>query len=262
MTLATANAYHLGDNLLTLHFLRALSKAHPEKDFNHAAAASYLPQLAPLAADRPNLTLTALDAHSLWPRLDTWLGAGGWFYGQPDRHDFAAIYLRHFANLARSMGLPAPFTTARQLLFDYPALAPRTRSYTGIRGILVINSAPQSGQFPGFSHDGFDAIIARLHAAGHTVYTTAPSRTPDALCTLDLGASVTDIGRLSTDHIDAIIGVPTGPMWPTFNIWNADTIKLRLLLLAYERVELLPEHTVHANHLSLVPEILTAHGLL
>ena len=91
---------------------------------------------------------------------------------------------------------------------------------------------------------------------------TAPSRTPDALCTLDLGASVTDIGRLSTDHIDAIIGVPTGPMWPTFNIWNADTIKLRLLLLAYERVELLPEHTVHANHLSLVPEILTAHGLL
>jgi hypothetical protein len=51
-------------------------------------------------------------------------------------------------------------------------------------------------------------------------------------------------------------------MWPTFNIWNADTIKTRILLLDTERVDILPEHTVHANHLSLVPEILKDRGLL
>jgi hypothetical protein len=263
--IATYNAYHLGDQLFTLHYLRAQAKAHPEITFIHGTHATYLAQLAPLTADLANLTVCemgpSLRAVGVTP-VDTWLGYSGWFYNQPDRHDFVAIYLRHFANLSRTLGLACPFTTARDLLFDYPALAPHTDRYTGLRGILVINSAPQSGQFPEFSHDGFDRIIAQLHAAGHCVYTTAPSRTKDALCTLDLGSSVTDIGRLSADHIDAIIGVPTGPMWPTFNIWNADTLKLRLLLLDTERVDILPEHTVHANHLSLVPEILKEHGLL
>jgi hypothetical protein len=50
-------------------------------------------------------------------------------------------------------------------------------------------------------------------------------------------------------------------MWPTFNVWNAATIKLRLLFLGHERVELTP-NTVHANSLSLAPEILRDHGLL
>ena len=268
---STFNAYHLGDNLFTLHYLRALAKAYPEIHFTHAAPATYLDQLTPLTADLPNLSLSALSSSTSTsslqlapPALNTWLGADGWFYGQPDCHDFVAIYHRHFANLSRALGLACPFAGAdpRDLLFDYPALAPRTQAYTGLRGILVVNSAPQSGQFQSFSHDGFDRIIAQLHAAGHTVYTTAPSRTPDALCTLDLGSSVTDIGRLSADHITAIIGVPTGPMWPTFNIWNADAIKLRLLLLDTERVDILPESTVHANSLSLVPEILQSRGLL
>jgi len=267
---STFNAYHLGDNFFSLHYLRAQAKAYPEIHFTHAAPATYLTQLAPLTADLPNLSLSDLSSSTSTsplqraPRLDTWLGASGWFYHQPDRHDFVAIYHRHFANLSRSLGLACPFAGAdpRDLLFDYPALAPRTQAYTGLRGILVVNSAPQSGQFQSFSHEGFDRIIALLHAAGHTVYTTAPSRTPDALCTLDLGSSVTDIGRLSSDHVDAIIGVPTGPLWPTFNIWNADTIKTRILLLDTERVDILPEHTVHANHLSLVPEILKDRGLL
>jgi hypothetical protein len=265
--IATFNAYHLGDNLLTLHYLRALAKSYPEIHFVHHSRAEYLTQLAPLTADLPNLSLSALSllpsCHSYGP-LDTWLGAAGWFYSQPDKHDFVAIYHRHFANLSRALGLACPFAGAapRDLLFDYPALAPATTAYTGMRGILVINSAPHSGQFQSFSHDGFDRIIAQLHAAGHCVYTTAPSRTKDALCTLDLGSSVTDIGRLSTDHIDAIIGVPTGPLWPTFNIWNADTIKTRILLLDTERVDILPEHTLHANHLSLVPELLQTAGLL
>lgn len=260
--ISTFNAYHLGDQLFTLHYLRAQAKAHPAIHFSHAAPETYLPQLAPLTADLPNLSLSAAESAIFRAPLNTWLGADGWFYSQPDRHDFVAIYLRHFARLSHALGLPAPFTTARDLLFDYPALAPATAAYTGLRGVLVVNSTPQSGQFQSFSHDGFDRIIALLHAAGHTVYTTAPSRTPDALCTLDLGCSVTDIGRLSADHVTAIIGVPTGPMWPTFNVWNANTTPLRLLLLDTERVNLLPESTVHANHLSLVPELLKTYGLI
>jgi hypothetical protein len=260
--IATYNAYHLGDNLLSLHFLRALAKAHPEIYFTHAAPKSYLPQLAYLTADLRNLTLTDLNAHSAWPRLDTWLGAHGWFYTQPDRADFVAIYLRHFSNLALWMGLPCPFTTARDLLFDYPALERGSSPISNRcqRRILVINSAPQSGQFQSYDPAAFDRIITSLTDAGHLVYATAPSRTA-TLCTIDTRMDITAIGRLS-QAADVIIGVPTGPMWPTFNIWNADTITLRLLLLDTERVDILPESTVHANHLSLVPEILKDRGLL
>jgi hypothetical protein len=258
---ATYNAYHLGDNLLTLHYLRGLAKAYPAFHFTHAAPATYLGQLAPLAADLPNLSLSALHDSPPPPTAhNAWLGADGWFYGQPDRHDFVAIYLRHFRRLSQALGLPSPFTKARDLLFDYPALQ-MPAADGGVARILVVNSPPQSGQFQSFSHDGFDRVIALLDAAGHNVITTSPSLIADIPCTQAQRMDVTAIGRLA-QRCTAIIGVPTGPMWPTFNIWNADTIKTRILLLDTERVEILPESTVHANHLSLVPELLKTAGLL
>jgi hypothetical protein len=259
---ATYNAYHLGDNLLTLHYLRGLAKAYPAFHFTHAAPATYLDQLAPLAADLPNLSLSALHDSPPPPTAhNAWLGADGWFYGQPDRHDFVAIYLRHFRRLSQALGLPSPFTKARDLLFDYPALeSPLPAELDDGHRILVINSAPQSGQFPAYDPAAFDRIVRDLRNAGHIVATTSPS--PHAsLCTQDTRMDITAIGRLS-QTATAIIGVPTGPIWPTFNIWNADTIKTRILLLDTERVDILPEHTVHANHLSLVPEILKDRGLL
>ena len=259
---ATYNAYHLGDNLLTLHYLRALAKAYPAFHFTHAAPATYLGQLAPLAADLPNLSLSALHDSPPPPTAhNAWLGADGWFYGQPDRHDFVAIYLRHFRRLSQALGLPSPFTKARDLLFDYPALeSPLPAELDDGHRILVINSAPQSGQFPAYDPAAFDRIVRDLRNAGHIVATTSPS--PHAsLCTQDTRMDITAIGRLS-QTATAIIGVPTGPLWPTFNIWNADTIKTRILLLDTERVDILPEHTMHANHLSLVPELLQTAGLL
>lgn len=258
---ATYNAYHLGDNLLTLHYLRGLAKAYPVFHFTHAAPATYLGQLAPLAADLPNLSLSALHDSPPPPTAhNAWLGADGWFYGQPDRHDFVAIYLRHFRRLSQALGLPSPFTKARDLLFDYPALQ-MPAADGGVARILVVNSPPQSGQFQSFSHDGFDRVIALLDAAGHNVITTSPSLIADIPCTQAQRMDVTAIGRLA-QRCTAIIGVPTGPLWPTFNVWNADTIKTRILLLDTERVDILPEHTMHANHLSLVPELLQTAGLL
>jgi hypothetical protein len=259
---ATYNAYHLGDNLLTLHYLRGLAKAYPAFHFTHAAPATYLGQLAPLAADLPNLSLSALHDSPPPPTAhNAWLGADGWFYAQPDRHDFVAIYLRHFRRLSQALGLPSPFTKARDLLFDYPALeSPLPAELDDGHRILVINSAPQSGQFPAYDPAAFDRIVRDLRNAGHIVATTSPS--PHAsLCTQDTRMDITAIGRLS-QTATVIIGVPTGPMWPTFNIWNADTIKTRILLLDTERVDILPEHTMHANHLSLVPELLQSAGLL
>jgi hypothetical protein len=264
--IATYNAYHLGDNLLSLHFLRALAKAHPALTFVHGAPENYLPQLAPLTADLKNLSVVSMgpalrSAAGTAEALNLWIGHNGFFYGQPDRHDFVAVYLRFFARTAFLLGLPSPFTTARDLLFDYPALYDLPVKITGTEErVLVINSAPQSGQFRSYDPISFDRLVQDLRYAGHIVVTTAPSLYA-SFCTQDTGMDITAIGRLS-QTATAIIGVPTGPIWPTFNIWNADTIKLRLLLLDTEQVNILPQSTVHANSLALVPEILAERGLL
>lgn len=262
----TFNAYHLGDNLVTLHYLRALAKAYPDRHFIHYASPQYLAQLEPLTADIPNLLLNTLHVPTtLVPALpyahDTWFGAGGFWYGQPDVSHWCAPALRYFAQLTARLGFPAsanPLREPRDFLFDYPALQMPVAD-GGVERILVINSPPQSGQFSGFSHEGFDRLIAQLDRAGHNVITTSPSLITDIPCTQAQRMDVTAIGRLS-QRCRAIIGVATGPMWTTFNKWNPTA--LRVLLNDRERVDILPEITVHANSLSIVPEILKDHGLL
>jgi len=257
-TISTFNALHLGDNLVHLHFLRHLAQTYPEIHFTHGAPDEHLAQLYPLWQDIPNLTVQSI-ALTGQGAINAWVGAGGWWYQQPDTHDWAKAYLRWFQTLARAMGLESPFTCPRDFLFDYPALrAPATDG--GISEILIINSPPMSGQWRAFDHEAFDRIIAQLDRAGHSVATTSPSLFSHIPCTRDQSMDVTAIGRLS-QRCKAIIGCVTGPMWPCLNVWNADTVQLRIHLLDRERVEIAP-NTVHTNSLSLVPEILKERGFL
>jgi hypothetical protein len=47
-------------------------------------------------------------------------------------------------------------------------------------------------------------------------------------CTADAGLSITGTGNLSLDAAH-IIMIATGPAWPTFNIWNRDSVKFRII---------------------------------
>jgi hypothetical protein len=258
VTLHTFNAFHLGDNLLHLHFLRRLAAAYPQIEFRHTTQPAHHAQLLPLVADLPQITLEADFATLPAGALNAWRGAGGWFYAQPDPWDFLQIHLRWFRHLAAQMGLESPIACARDLLFDYPALqAPPADG--GLERVLVVNSPPRSGQWQGFDHSAFDRLIAQLDAAGHNVVTTSPSLLPHIPCTQAQQMDVTAIGRLS-QRCPVILGCVTGPMWPTLNIW-ASPATLRIHLLDTERVELTP-NTLHTNSLSLVPEILQDRGLL
>lgn len=269
-TVSTFNALHLGDNLIHLHFLRKMAARYPEIHFTHGAPDQYLAQLAPLAWDVENLELLSIATVGQGA-INAWRGAGGWFYQQPDQYDFLQIHLRWFRELAKLMGLASPIHCAADMLFDYPSLhAPPedlsaaavglATAYDHADHVLIVNSPPLSGQFHGFSIAGFDRLIGRLHDAGHRVVTTHPSIFGDIPCTQDVGMDITRIGRLS-QRCKAIIGVVTGPMWTTLNVWARETVKLRVHLLDHERVDLAP-NTVHANSLSLVPDILQGRGLL
>lgn len=260
-TIATFNAYHLGDNLLHLHFLRKMAAAYPEIYFTHRSHPAHQSQLLPLVMNLPNLSLNPALPNP--EEINAWRGAENWFYRQPDTHDFLQINLRWFALLAEKMGLESPIRCARDLLFDYPALAPEVaagvpacRSYD----FLIVNSPPNSNQWQGFSADGFSSLACLLWNEGHEVITTAPIAPGGLLpCTQDQKLDVTAIGRLS-QSVRCIIGCVTGPMWPTLNIW-AKPETLRIHLLDTERVELTP-NTVHTNSLTLVPEILRDRGLI
>lgn len=257
IVIKTFNAFHLGDNLVTLHFLRALARANPDRKFRHCCSSLYLPQLESVVNDLPNLNVAALDECA--DGVNTWCGTDGWWYRQTDTTDWAANYLRWLAIVADRLGFPCPFTQPRDLLFDYPALKSGAVPW-GIKGILVVNSPPLSGQFAGFSSDGFDRIIRLLYNAGHTVVTTQPSLIEHVPCTQDHRLTITGIGRLS-QQCRAIVGVATGPMWTTWNVWSDTTVDHRIILSDRERVDLSP-NTAHANSLSLVPELLRERGLI
>jgi hypothetical protein len=261
-TIATFNALHLGDNLVHLHFLRKLAQQYPDIHFTHGAPDQHLAQLYPIWQDLPNLTVQSI-ALTGQGAINAWRGAGGWFYQQPDQNEFTKIHVRWFDHLAKEMGLESPIREPRDLLFDYPALS---KSETGDRkpetgeaefDFLVINSPPQSGQWSGHDPCKWQHMISHL-SVKRTICT---SPQPFYLCTRDFNMDVTAIGRLS-QRVKCIIGCVTGPMWPCLNIWNADTVKLRIHLLDHERVDYLPDRTVHTNSLSLVPELLKERGLL
>jgi len=245
--------YHLGDSLIHLNFLRRVAQNHPEKRFIHAAHGVLLPQLAELVADVPNLSLRPLDLRENGS-FDAWKARKGGFYNDPERNNWVLYHLQHFERLAADMGIENPVKSPRDLLFDYPALENGTIEPFDV---LLINSMPFSGQLPGIKPEHFDELIGRLMDSGYSVVATAKS-SYSLPCTQP--HSVTAIGSMSM-ACKYIIGVATGPMWPTFNVWNFDTVQCRLILLEPERIHLTP-NTEHAAGISQAIEILEARGIL
>lgn len=232
MTHRTHCALRLGDNLAALHLLRALARAYPERRFYHAAHPWYLPQLAEVVCDLPNLHLVGLPWHDSAGSVDLWKNRGGWWERHPQRLDYAPVMLEFFALAARDLGLESPFRTPADLLFDYPALHALPNAGPSC-DVLLVNSAPQSGQWREFDRAGLAALALDLQRAGRSVVTTEP--VAGLPSTLLAGLSVTGIGRIS-QQCRAVVAVSTGPSWPTFNIWNRASLAARVLLIGSERV--------------------------
>jgi hypothetical protein len=147
----THNAYHLGDNLVHLNFLRRVARNHPDVVFTHHAHWQYIPQLRDVIADIPNITLE--DFNYLTPphSIDSWRGANGFWYQHPNRNNFAEFHFEWFTHLAKRMGVENPVTTREDMLFDYPALDDAD-SQGQLFDTLIINSPPGSGQFLGMTN--------------------------------------------------------------------------------------------------------------
>jgi len=270
----THNAYHLGDNLVHLHFLRKVALANPDREFIHAARWQYRRELEPVVADVPNLNLTELDHDPFYkypfdgsvafhhvadqssnhPKVwhydrsvNAWRGADGFWYAHPDRNDFVKFHLEAwFPLLCERIEVENPMRTPADMLFDYPALQMPVPDLVPF-DVLVMNAPPGSGQFEAFSATELDNIICELEFNKVKVVATGSGFPKPHF-------SVTQIGQMSL-HCHTILMVSTGPSWPTFNVWNKDSIKLRVILLDAERVNLAP-FTVHCSRIEEAREIL------
>ncbi|HEY1720543.1 MAG TPA: hypothetical protein VGG27_04810 [Magnetospirillaceae bacterium] len=255
-TFFTHLEWHIGDNLWHLQFLRGLAKRYPEHHFVHAMQYSYLPQMIEVVCDISNITLIALE-HRPAESINVWLSHDGYHGKHPNRFDIVAVLIDFFRDLSGMMGLESPIHTSSDLLFDYPAIQ---RIRNSDFDFLVVNSLPRSGQFRGYDTAGFDDLIGRLIARGYSVVTTSPS-THNVPCTHTSGYSISAVGGVSL-NCKCIVGVPNGPMWPTFNVWNRDTLRLRVLLLDNGDKVLLSPNTIHVDSIAQSIQILTEGELL
>lgn len=291
MNFHSYNKFHLGDNLVHLHFLRHLALKYPEYTFIHAAKESYLGQLAESIEDVKNVFLIQLEEMERYPNvrwIDSWKNAGceiswnlpfspGFWDTHPRRNDFACFYLELFGILSRQMGLESPFREPADLWFDYPKIRDGENSARILSDVsvnragppsfdfLVVNSVPLSGQIQAFRGDPhhLTPLIEELAANYRVIVTNPVERPPGAspiLCTQDYGLSLTDIGTLSL-HCPYLLMVSTGPSWTTFNVWNRQTVKLRVILLDVEQLNL-GGNTVQATDRDAARAILVEHGLL
>lgn len=281
MQYETFSEFHLGDNLIHLNFLRKLSKCYPTAQFVHATNEHYIPQLQDVIKDIRNISLIPLNECTS-SAINAWTGSGRplWFLNRggfidthPTPENWSQLHIDWFKHLAKKMGLESPIEKPADLLFDYPALqeiTPITKDWKC--DTLVINSQPGSGQLKAFPpqnkfksiynrifHNGhiFDhnttdnflsPIIDLLCEAGHNVVTTQPYQTKTTSfqsppCTSQHGLTVTNIGNLSL-RCKNIIMVSTGPTFPTFNIWNIDSVKFRLIFLDKQKMNL-PGKMIH-----------------
>lgn len=254
----------LGDNLMFLNFLRRVARANPERQFVHHALNQHLFQLRDVVEDIPNIELAEHTHMTPHDAICAWIGADRYWYQHANRNDFVVFYLDWFVRLAKQMHVENPIRDVQAMLFDYPSiLKPVPPSFTGNFEVLIVNSAPGSGQFSGYNAYALAHLANEIAAKGHKVISTSavpPGATATVLSTTTENLSVTQIGHLSL-HCPTILMVATGPGWPTFNIWNRETVKQRIIFLTEQWVNLAP----NTQHCKTIPEaipFLKQHGLL
>ncbi len=245
--IVTYQDYHLGDDLIHLHFLRQVAINNPKESFLHYASVSSLPQVGEMVAGIPNLSLSASDKKPKGA-INAWRGAEDYWYKHPKRNDFVAFHLEWFELLAKKMGVSNPIKTRQDMLFNYPSLL--TYKYPKF-DVLVINCEPKSGQFKGYNELEIGAMARKLELAGHKV---------TEIVSLEPWFSITQIGAMSL-FCHTIVAVSSGPSWTTWNRWNQDTIKHRILFLDHEKVEL-DDVTEHTQSVHSAEAMLGDYGLL
>lgn len=227
--LAFYNAYHLGDCVFHLHFLRKLIPLLGTRvPIDFAVNPNYIPELKKHIADIDNIHLLSLpsfgDVDPLW--INSHINAFG-NYGEifaAAGGDYAECYAKFFKQLCDKYNLPNPIRTKFDMLWDNPLSieARLPHEFTGDIDYLIINAPCYSGQFL-YNRDNFSCLFEKLLKKSVRIVCTHPTGTYNIPATLAYGLSLVDIARIAT-RSHRIIGIHTAPMIPCFNVWNIDKV--------------------------------------
>jgi len=198
-------------------------------EFTHHCNAKHHEQLRPLLE---GVAIQIQDLYTPPSAINAWIGHANFFYEHPHRSDWVKFHLAWFERLSSVLKVNSPIACREDLLFDYPELKGLATPHYDY---LIINSPPNSGQLPDYHPNLFTNMVRQHLNEGKSVITTYPTGMCE--CTLDMGFTVTEIGSLSR-NVDHIIGVATGPMWTTFNVYNLNTVKSRTFYCAHQTVNL------------------------
>lgn len=147
---------------------------------------------------------------------ETWIACGAfpqWPYAPHIVGTDIMGYVRRFMNLTANAGRDV-LPDAESMLIDFPSINQNVPVLPF--DILAINASPTSGQCPQYSGSEFDGLILQLVSKGHRVLATNPT----AACPWS-HYSFAQIGALA-QQARIIIGVATGPIWPTLNVWTKE----------------------------------------
>jgi hypothetical protein len=253
--------FHLGDNLVHLHFLRALAARHPDHLFIHAVHECHLGQLREFVEDLPAIRLCRIEDKAP-EAINAWKNAGGFFERHPRRDDWCEMHLEWFCFLAGKIGLESPFRAIHDLRLDAPAIHKRLGPALSNRywDFLVVNSRPCSGQLPAYDRvEYFDPLLAELAGRGYRVLVTQETEVPGVDCTASHGLSLAGIANCSLRCIHHVM-VSTGPSWAVLNADNIPSRNTRILLIGRERLNY--DGLKHAASLDECRAILRERGLL
>jgi len=232
MIIRTFNKWHLGDNLIHLNYItRALHK-NKNLEWVHYCRPEYLGDLGDLASQLERVSFMPLlecpeDA------VDAWIGSNDFIWLSQKRLEWASFHIEWFSYLSKSLNISNPIFEFSDLFFDLNSSKAIHR--IDQVDVLVNNTIPLSGQVPEFNINFLNWVADELLKRGLSVVTTNPGS--DAVNTQDFCYSVTEIAWLST-KAKFIIGIPNGPIWPTFNILNEHTVSARIFLICGQVINL------------------------
>jgi len=230
------NKYHYGDNLLNLKFLYNISNTLKENKIfiRYYYEQDYIKkpeelgryvnkesvEIMPMGVMPPTATEITMDGVKETPGYKTGI------HNIPDNisiFDFDKFYVAFYDRILKIIGL-SHLNIDRSLFQkeDYLGdLYNKLDSKFKDIDILIINAAPQSGQFR-YDKEKFDAMCVNL-SKKYNIVTTQP--VIDSIkCTMRDGLFLQDIGAIST-HAKYIISVHSGPIVPCYNLMAKNYVK-------------------------------------
>lgn len=247
-SIKTFNEFHLGDNLIHLNYLYRLSRLYPDLTIEHYLNINYIHELRNLIPNSSNISLFDIESKPSCS-VNSWIGFDGYYYNSPLQGNWVDFHLDFFKNFSVILGVKNPIINDVDLLFDFPIL--ENFNFSKKYDFLIVNSKPLSSQISDFDEDFLNNLIKELIFKGYTVAATHPNGIVES--TIEKGYGLLQVGQIS-NNCQAIIGVPNGPMWLTFNKFNQNQVMLRLAWLSRQQLYLGSNcHTcVSGEHISAV----------